>query len=149
MSNTGEEPAQQWTIYENRSIRARFLTAIASNTEAVVVFRRLGLVTSVPINSLWFDRTHCNAGTTNSAFRSINDWSLGYSIFDESSKSPTRTMHWGFSIYFKTWVEEGFYAFANKFNILYMVCSQSCLFTWFGCRDNFGIKINYSASCCI
>ena len=93
MSNTGEEPAQQWTTHENRSIRARFLTAIAPNTEAVVVFRRFGLVTSAPINSLWFARTHCNAGTTNSAFRSINEWSLGYSIFDESSKFPAITMH--------------------------------------------------------
>jgi len=102
MSNTREEPAQPWTIQENCSFWARFLTAIASNAEAVVVFRWLGIVTSAPINSLWFDRTHCNTGTTNSAFLSINEWSLGDSIFNESSKSPTRTVHWWFSIYFKT-----------------------------------------------
>ena len=27
------------------------------------MFRRFGLVTFVPVNSLWFDRTHFNAGT--------------------------------------------------------------------------------------
>ena len=97
-----EEPAQQWTVHENRSFRARFLTAIASNTEAVVVFRRLGLVTSVPIEGLWFDRTHCNAGTTIIAFCGINEWPLGYPIFEESFESPTRTAHRRLPIYFKT-----------------------------------------------
>ncbi len=149
MSNAGEDPCQQRTIYENRSLWASLLTAIAANATAIVVSRRLGLVTFVPINSLWFDGTHSNAGTTISAFCFVNNRPLGYSILDESSKSATRTRHWGRSIYFKTCVEEGLDSFTYKFNILNMVCSQSCLLTRFGCRYNFGIKINDSTSCCI
>src|SRR4030042_3608735 len=142
MSKAGEQSSQQWTIYEDCSFRAGFLTAIAANTAAIIMFRWLGLVTFVPVNSLWFDGTHSTADIAKRTLRFINNRPLGYSILNESSKSATRTRHRGRSIYFKTHINEGLYTLAHKFNILNMVCSKSCPLTSFGCRYNFGIKIN-------
>jgi hypothetical protein len=134
-------------LYQNGSIRAGFLTAIAANTAVVVVPGWLGLITFIPINGLRSDRTHLNADTAKVTPGFINNRPLGNSVLDEGTESPAGAMGWRHSFYFKAGVEKGIYISAYQFNILSVVCSQSGGFTRLAGGYDGGIKVNNSTGC--
>ena len=61
MSNFGEQPSQQGSFYQNGSVGAGFLAAVAADTAVVVVPGWLGPVTFIPVNGFGADGTHLDA----------------------------------------------------------------------------------------
>ena len=129
-SSTGEEPAQEWTLQQNGSLRAYFLTAVTADAAVIPMCRLPGFITRVPINSFRLNWAHPDAGAAIGAFCLVDNRSLAYSILGEGLQSAAGARHWRSPNYVKSLIEELLNIFPDYFNVLDMVCSQTRLLSW-------------------